>query len=144
MLAARTTYEGLHSVAVTVVVELTAGVPRIVHWGARLPDGVDLGALGAAVSSALPQSGFDRRTDQTLLPDHAGGEFGHPGLLGHRAGRDWAPVFTTTGHDRTEHGLTWTGADPRAGLEVGLELDLDPASGVLTLTGGVTNTGADP
>ena len=95
------TYEALRSPRVCVVLELGAGVPRILHWGSPLPDGVDLPALAVAVSSALPQSGFDRRTDQSVLPDHAGGEFAHPGVLGHRCGLAWAPVFTTTATERT-------------------------------------------
>ncbi len=138
------THEALHTAGVTVVLELGAGVPRIVHWGARLPDGVDLAALGTGVSSALPQSGYDQRTDLTLLPQHASGEFAHPGLLGHRSGLDWAPVFTTTAVDRTDGHLAWHGADERAGLAVSIAVDLHPGSGVLTLEGSVTNTGAEP
>jgi alpha-galactosidase len=137
------TYQALHSPLVTVVLELGDAVPRIVHWGARLPDSTDLRALAFAVSSALPQSGFDRRTDQGVLPDHASGEFAHPGVLGHRAGLAWAPVFATSATERTAHGLTWRGGDPRAGLEVALEFTLEPASGVFTVTASLTNAGED-
>jgi alpha-galactosidase len=135
----------LHAAAVSVVVELGDGVPRILHWGARLPDGIDLGALAAGTSTALPQSGYDQRAELSLLPEHARGEYAHPGLLGHRAGLAWAPVFAaTTVEASAPDTVRWHGADPRAGLEVTLGVELHAGSGVVTLTGSVTNVGADP
>ena len=134
----------LHARGVTVVLELGAGVPRIAHWGARLPDAADLGSLALGVQTSVPQSGLDERVELSLLPEHATGAFAHPGLLGHRAGGlAWAPVFATAAVATSADAVTWTGVDTRAGLELSIRLELHAASGVLTLAYAVSNTGTD-
>src|SRR2546423_12959310 len=128
----------LRAAGVSVVLGTAGGrLPAILHWG------TDLGALAAADLAELADAGvpaavpndLDQATRVGVLPEHAAGWNGRPGLSGQRAGRAWSPLFTLTDL-AVEHGadgggrVLATGRDVEAGLEVRLELELLP-SGVL-------------
>jgi alpha-galactosidase len=112
-------------------------LPAVLHWGADLGDlsPTDLAEIaGAGVPATVPND-LDQVTRAGILPEHAEGWNGRPGLAGQRAGRAWSPLFDLTALDvahAPEGGgrVHATGRDADAGLEVGLEIELLP-SGVL-------------
>jgi alpha-galactosidase len=120
-------------------------LPSVVHWGADLGE-LDQEALaGLELAAAPPASEHptDVVRELTVLPEHARGWTGRPGLEGSRAGRDWSPALRVreqlvevTG-DGTRR-LVARAADPVACLEVTLELELAP-SGLLRVRASVTN-----
>jgi alpha-galactosidase len=120
------------------------------------------GALPAVWAGPVPAAGIDPDDAAallaavrpcTLLPEHAEGWFGRPGLSGHRlgsapgdpvaAGRDWSPLFRPV---RSEHDGTRARAeaeDTAAGLRLATEVEAVPG-GAIRARHAVTNTGAQP
>lgn len=71
-------------------------LPRVLHWGQDLGDlrADDLLALAAAAAPAVVPNALDEPGQLAVLPEHATGWVGLPGLRGHRGGRDWSPLFS--------------------------------------------------
>jgi alpha-galactosidase len=136
----------LSAAGVSVVLDFRGGtLPAIVHWGEALGDLTDA-QLQDLASAAAPQPiGFsvDGSVKVSLLPEQSAGWQGHPGLAGHRGGRDWSSAFVVTDVSRTAHGLSATAADETAELALRLEVELHP-SGVLRTRAHLTNTGDGP
>ncbi|MDA8434468.1 MAG: alpha-galactosidase [Actinomycetales bacterium] len=134
-------YAVLQSSTSTVVVTHDDDVPRIVHWGATLPAGVDAPALAALDDPAVPQGGLDVVPPLSLLPERSRGWSAYGGLDAHRAdGRDWAPRLVRTSSTHRDGTLTWAGADPTARVTVTVSLALG-ADGVLVVSAEVVNDG---
>ena len=134
-------YAVLQSSTSTVVVTHDDDVPRIVHWGATLPAGVDAPALAALDDPAVPQGGLDVVPPLSLLPERSRGWSAYGGLDAHRAdGRDWAPRLVRTSSTHRDGTLTWAGADPTARVTVNVSLALG-ADGVLVVSAEVVNDG---
>lgn len=118
------------------------GLPRIVHWGADL--GVMSGeALVALADAQVPQrvsGGLDAPVPVAVLPEHAAGWLGTPGLAGHRAGSDFAPRLRMLELEQAEERLVAHAADERAGLRATLEIEVT-SSGLVRLRATVHNTG---
>jgi alpha-galactosidase len=122
------------------------GLPQVLHWGADLGDlaADDLTAMQAAAVPPVVPNTLDEPAPLELLPQHAQGWAGLPGLRGHRDGHDWSPLFHGTWH--VEAAATDTEAsvvrvearDEVAALSLDLEIRLEP-SGLLRLRAGVTN-----
>ncbi|WP_306879517.1 alpha-galactosidase [Paenarthrobacter nicotinovorans] len=151
----------LNASGVSLLLDLSAGhLPAILHWGA------DLGWMSAAdvaglASSAVPPSLEAHRL--AVLPEHAMGWMGRPGLTGSRAGRGWATRFRTTaltvggiqvsptvnvGDDpelisRGAAIVEVTATDPVHQLEIVVTIELTP-SGLLRSRAELINTGSDP
>lgn len=126
---------------VSVVLEVGDGVPVVRHWGAPLGD-VDGAALVFATERAVPPSAIVEEAPLSLVPEHAAGFPGHPGLTGARLdGSAWAPRFSAVGHEAGAHHLRTVAADPTAGLELVCEVRLDPASDVVLVQVTLTNLG---
>ncbi len=147
-----------------------AGLPSVVHWGAPL-DQTDLDRaadLADALSAPVPPAGPDSPVPPGLLPEHATGYPGRPGLRGHRNGADWTPLFalesvtpspapsgTTSGGtahaagspaDSHQHGIrraTLTAVDEHAALRLRTEIELAP-DGLLRIRHVLRNTGRAP
>jgi len=135
-------YAVLHSSSSSVVVTHDDLVPRVLHWGARLPDGVDLAAFAALDDLAVPQGGLDLVPALSLLPERSRGWSAYGGLDAHRAdGRDWAPRLVRTSSELEADALAWRGSDPVAGVSVSVRVALDQ-HGVLVVTADLTNDGA--
>ncbi len=120
------------------------GLPVVVHWGAALGQGSDLGAAALAALPAVAHSALDLPVPVSLVPARSVGYRGRPGLTGHRDGRDWSPDLRLD--DVIEDGpsaVVVTASDPVAGLAVRCSLRLEPA-GLLRLQHTVTNTGTTP
>ena len=119
-------------------------------------------ALPAAWAGPVPAAGLEPDDAAALLaalrpcpllPQHAEGWFGRPGLSGHRlgsgpdspvpAGRDWSPRFRPV---RSEHDGTRArveAIDTTAGLDLVTEIEAVPG-GAVRARHTVTNTGGDP
>ncbi|HEY5134814.1 MAG TPA: alpha-galactosidase [Candidatus Nanopelagicales bacterium] len=134
-------YAVLHSASSSVVITHDDSVPRVVHWGARLPDGIDPTAFDALDDLAVPQGGLDLVPAMPLLPERSRGWSAYGGLDAHRAdGRDWAPRLVRTASELSANTLSWKGSDPVAGVAVAVRVVLDE-HGVLTVSADVTNHG---
>jgi alpha-galactosidase len=125
----------LRAAGVSLVLDARDGfVPAVLHWGHDLGDvGPDeLAALAQAVRpTAVPNDLDDPRRAPALLPQHALGWNGRPGLAGSRSGRGWSPLFTLTGVTVTSEDeggrVVAEGADDVAGLAVRIEVELLPS-----------------
>jgi len=132
----------------SVVVDVTAGVPRVLHWGPP----VSASASDRKFLQALPlsQSGADGLSGSAfpaVLPEQSAGWVGTPGLEGHRDGLAFSTRFTSNGYQLTEGAggsrtLVTSGVDEVVGLEMSTTLELLPA-GLIRLRAGVTNTAVD-
>ena len=125
----------LRDAGVSLVLDLRhARLPRILHWGDDLgdlgPDGLEQLALAADEPRVIGE--LDDRFGVALLPEHAWGWMGTPGLEGHRDGRDHATRFTVTEVDAEDQGegdgraqrVTVSAADAVADLALTLEIEL--------------------
>jgi len=128
----------------SLVVDLSATTPTVLHWGAALPADVDLDELRTAVTRAIPEAGLDIGVPVTLLPVDAAGFIGQPGLAGHRDGLAWSPVLGYVSHTATAETLTIDLADPVAELAVTVELELHPDTDLLRVQLRLTNAGEAP
>ncbi|MEU4243502.1 alpha-galactosidase [Actinoplanes sp. NPDC026619] len=117
-------------------------LPRVLHWGA------DLGpSVAGLLDTARPQqvsNSIDDEVPLSLLPEHAAGWVGTPGLTGHRDGAGFSTSFTV--YEVTEpvaHQLRIAARDAAAGLSLLLELEMT-ASGLVRQRATVTNEHASP
>lgn len=119
----------------SVVVDLATGVPTVRHWGASLPTGVDLASTVEAATRPIPAGTLDSEALISLVPEHAAGFPGRPGLAGHRrGGRDWAPRFSYVSHEQLDTTLTVEAIDAISALRVITRISLDDVLSVqLTL-----------
>jgi alpha-galactosidase len=94
-----------------------------VHWGAPLGPGV--AALASAADSPDVAGALDVVAPATVVPSHADGFAGRPGLLGRRpGGTGWAGRFATVDHRVASTGLTVTAVDEHAELELVTVVDV--------------------
>ena len=89
----------LSNPTVDVLVDVSCGVPTIVHWGAplggRSGDAADLGATARALQRPRANGTLDAIAPISIVPEHGSGFHGRPGLLGRRGGGvAWSPRFT--------------------------------------------------
>ncbi|MEV8214116.1 alpha-galactosidase [Leifsonia sp. NPDC077715] len=143
---------------VSVVLDATAGrLPAVVHWGAALGPQSGDGVRALAAAAEEPASGnvVDQAVRLAVLPEHHTGWEGRPGVVGHRSGADWSPLFTVTAIEVTADGevrrdgplvetgpaaVTFRARDEVAGLRLTVEFEL-LAGGLLRARGAVTNAG---
>ncbi|QGN31810.1 alpha-galactosidase [Microlunatus sp. Gsoil 973] len=88
----------LRSDGTALLVELTGGLPVILHWGADLGEltAQDAAAIAAATAPGRYASSTDHPTQHAVLPEQHAAWTGRPGISGSRQGRDWSPKFTGT------------------------------------------------
>ncbi|GAB2686213.1 alpha-galactosidase [Thalassiella azotivora] len=124
-------------------------LPRVLHWGADLPDGADDGPDGplgllAAGAPPVPHSALDEPWTLTLLPSEADGWSGTPGVEVHRAGCGAPPRWVTVEQpvvvrDATGGGtVTARAEDAALGARVEVVLALD-AHGVVVVSTTLTD-----
>lgn len=131
--------------------------PAIVHWGHDLGalTAADADAIVTATTGTVGNNAVDAPVRAAILPQLADGWTGHPGISGARAdGGMFSPQLEVTGleapkgtadGDLLELGagaVIWTLADPVAGLEVALTVEM-LSSGLVRQRAALTNTGAD-
>ena len=121
------------------VVDVATPTPTIVHWGQSLGDAPSLDALDAALGRPAVGGALAPVAPVSVVPLHADGFAGRPGLAGRRGGgRDWAPRFTTTTHRVAGSVLTVDSLDDVAGLALTTEIS---AAEVMSVRVTITNVG---
>ena len=117
--------------AVSVVLEVTADGPRVLHWGARL-DGADARSLVATADPAVTFSSFDEPRRLGLLPVSGEGWSGTPAVAWHRAGAHSDPQLRITDvavrqeeSDGTVSGVVLTADDADAEVRATVSMNLD-------------------
>lgn len=129
---------------VSVVADVSGGVPRLLHWGRRLTNADEHGAYLASLGHLeLGADGLLGASRAGIVPEHSAGWMGTPGLEGHRAGTVFATRFRRTGLDRREgpggaQVLVTTAVDDDAQLTLTTTIQL-LATGLLRLRAAVTN-----
>jgi alpha-galactosidase len=115
------------------------GLPRVLHWGADLPDAA-VADLPGIVVGPVAHNALDEPWPLSVLPTSGDGWLGTPGYAAHRAGGDAAPRWAVEVDTDTERTLVTTA---RSGAtEVVLRHRLDE-HGVLRVSAAVTNRGDD-
>jgi alpha-galactosidase len=121
------------------------GLPRLVHWGADLGD-VTAEVLTALADAQVPQrvsGGLDAPAPLAVLPEHATGWQGTPGLVGHRDGADFSVHLRVQEVDVADRRLVTRAADRPAGVDADVELEVT-APGLVRVRATVRNTGRTP
>lgn len=125
---------------VSVVVDVSGGIPAIVHWGAPIGP-VDAATLSAMTARPITHGSLDSVPPLQVVPQHSLGTSARPGLLGHRpGGRDWSPRFSECEVEASGRSVTTTSHDTVAGLRLDTLIVLDE-SGALHVRATVTNEG---
>ena len=120
------------------VIDLSPGVPAIVHWGGPLAGSGDGASLVAALDRPLVQGSPDVVAPVSVVPEHGSGFAGRPGLLGCRDnGSGWSPRFRPSGHTLDGNRLLVTARDDVAQLALTVTIELGRA---LTVRVELTNT----
>lgn len=119
----------------------TGPAAEILYWGEKLA-AADARSV-RALARAVPNARLDVDIPLTLCPENGRGLFSSPGIEGHRAGKDWAPVFVLTDVHQQGQRLSIRCLDKKAGLELTCELILDPRTDVLQARNTLTNLRAD-
>lgn len=112
------------------------GLPRVLHWGADLPDDA-VAALPLLAQGPVPHSALDAPWPLTVLPGPADGWVGTPGYAGHRAGGSAAPRWAARTQALGDGVIEVTLSESATVLSLRYRMD---AHGVLTVTPSVTNT----
>ncbi len=134
----------LESGGVGLVVDVSGGVPRVLHWGPPVSsdDRQFLATLGESQHGADGLTGASRFP--AVLPEQSSGWVGTPGLEGHRAGSRFSTLFRPAGFALDGDSSTgWTlelcGAEEAGQLSLTTTLELSPW-GVLRLRAALRNT----
>lgn len=112
------------------------GLPRVLHWGADLPDDA-VAALPLLAQGPVPHSALDAPWPLTVLPGPADGWLGTPGYAGHRAGGSAAPRWAARTQGLGDGVIEVTLSESATVLSLRYRMD---THGVLTVTPSVTNT----
>lgn len=121
-----------------VVVDVAGGTPTIVHWGAPLGTDADLAGMAAALGRPPVTGALGVVAPISLVPLHAEGFPGRPGLAGHRGGGGaWAPRFRPVSHRSAGRSLIVESRDERAELTLVTTITVDD---VLAVRAELTNT----
>jgi alpha-galactosidase len=86
----------------TIALATDGGIPEVIYWGPRLPDGEDLGQLALAVRHDLTGGMLDRLPSLSLSPEPGRAFQGQPGHV--LAEADGVPLLPVFRFDRAETG----------------------------------------
>ncbi|MBT1001349.1 alpha-galactosidase [Paenarthrobacter sp. DKR-5] len=129
----------LRSAGRSLLIDLSAPEPVLVHWGADL--GEELPEL-SLLQEPVPPSSLDVPVRLGLVPQASSGWRGRPGLRGSRHGQDFSPRLRLASAESTGPGSALlTQSDPDLGLTVRTELTLNDG-GLLQLRHELVNDGA--
>src|SRR6187402_3553031 len=117
------------------------GLPRVLHWGADLPDAA-AADLALVTAGPVPHNALDVPWPLTVLPTSGEGWLGTPAYAAHRAGGRTAPRWVAT-LDRGEGSAEVRATASDVGVGAVLRYRLD-GHGVLVVESSLTNTSDDP
>jgi alpha-galactosidase len=121
------------------IVDAATSTPTVVHWGRPLGESANLEALDAALGRPSVAGALATVAPVSIVPLHADGFVGRPGLAGRRGGgRDWAPRFRPIAHRAEDGVLTVESLDDVAGLALRTVVSVGD---VLAVRVTVTNVG---
>ena len=128
----------IHDDRVAVVLDTSAGVPSVVHWG---PDPGPLPASGAALlDRPLPPATLDVEPPLTLVPTAAAGFPGRPGIECHRASGPVFPRFDDATVTTSATAIEFESDDAETGVRIEGSLRLGE---VIEVELAVVNLGPD-
>ncbi|MBD7958144.1 alpha-galactosidase [Microbacterium sp. Sa4CUA7] len=118
----------------SVVVDLAADTPAIVHWGEDLGDAPAATLTSLAVAARLQRvsGGLDETARLGVLSTAASGWLGTPALEGHRDGQSVSARFALAGAHVTDHELQLDFTDHETELTARVELSVGAAGLVRT------------
>lgn len=121
------------------------GVPRLLYWGARLPDDTSIEALTLALSKPGPAGFLDEIPPLSLVPELGRGFHGEAGLLGQGGRRRWAGQFQCVRVESPDaERLVFECRDELAALVLRVTVVLDTDTDLLALQAHLTNKGDEP
>jgi alpha-galactosidase len=129
---------------VTVLIDVSDGLPVITYWGPELP-GLDRDQIAAIVAAEIPRAGsnnLDPRPRIALVPEHRTGFTGRPGLRGSFDGVGWSPAFTATTVRAGAGSVEIDAVDDAGRLALLVRIELLP-TGLLRARAAVTNRAAE-
>ncbi|MEW1681719.1 alpha-galactosidase [Streptomyces sp. NPDC093594] len=141
-----TSVHTLTAAATSLVVDVGPGVPRVLHWGARLGDDPAshsfLATLGETQFGADGMPGQHRHPG--VLPEQSAGWTGTPGLEGHREGHAFSTRFVAAGHELSgapnqRQVLVSRAVDETVQVALTTTVELSP-QGVARIRAALTNT----
>lgn len=137
----------IHSDTVSLIVDITDGVPEVLYWGAALTSFDHSQAFVAALRDAtvegVPHGLSDVSPRPGIWRENSRGFLGRPALDGHRGGLDWSPLFRVTEATSTDTSIRLHATDTNAGLAATITFTLNPG-GVIVVDHSLSNTGAAP
>jgi alpha-galactosidase len=120
-------------------------LPEIVHWGARLPDGIELDGLAALRDRATRHNGLDEdHVEAVLMPTLGTGALRAPALVASRGGTDWTADFTEVAVHAGAGTLRLVARDPVAALSLEIHLALPQDGDLLSMRTVLRNEGVAP
>ncbi|TFD63366.1 alpha-galactosidase [Cryobacterium sp. Hh38] len=131
-----------------VTIDVSSGIPRILHWGAPFAaTSTDQAFLRSLAETQGGADLLESRRSPTLLPEQSVGWMGTPGLEGHRSGTSFSTAFTASswridGSAGTIQSLVAEATDTVAELQLTTTITLLP-SGLLRLEARLTNIAQD-
>ena len=127
------------------LLQRAGGLPEIVHWGARLPDGIDLDGVAMLRDRAPRRNGLDAdHVEAVLMPTLGTGSLRTPALAASRGSVDWTADFTEIAIEAQPGCLRILARDPVAALALAIELRLRPDGDMLSMRSSLRNDGAAP
>lgn len=136
-------YAVLNAPTCSVVLTHDDDVPRIVHWGRPLPDGLDLDGVAALDDPPLPHGSLDTVAPMSLVPERSRAWAAYGGLEAHRAdGTGWSCRFARMSSAHDASAFSWRGLDRTAGVALEVHVALDE-HGVLSVRAEVVNEADD-
>ncbi len=129
----------------SVVVDLDAESPAIVHWGEDLGDAPAETLTSLAVAARLQRvsGGLDETVRLSMLTTAASGWLGTPTLEGHRDGQSVSARFTLTDVQASPHELHLQFTDDETDLTARVDLEVS-AAGLVRTRITVRNEGDEP
>lgn len=127
----------------SLVVAVPSGRPQIAYWGPGLP-GKASPIDPRLLERAVPHGMLDQGEAFDLLPEAGGGFTGHPAAAFHRPDGGFISQMSAEGLERQGQAARVRLVDPRAGLGVNLEIEMDAATGVVGFRSTLHNRSDEP
>jgi alpha-galactosidase len=118
--------------------------PRILHWGRRLSSSLSGEGLAALTVRQAGPGVADIPIEASLALEPGLGLLGPSGFSAHRAGKDWGSLFLVRDEARDATGVTISCRDDRTSLSLVYRINIDPETGVVSISSTLTNEGDAP